>query len=283
MNDGVILIDKPEGITSFTAVAIMKRRLGVKCGHSGTLDPLATGLLPIMCGKATKLCSILVDGDKQYIATMRFGQKTDSYDITGNVVATSDILPTYEQIENILPEFTGQIKQIPPAFSAIKVGGTALYKLAREGKQVEVPERTITVYSIKILSYNAPELVIEVNCSKGTYIRSICNDLAERLGTYGCMSKLRRTKTCGFDVTDAHLPDEENIEKYIMSIDEVLKDLPEYHPQSFFARLLSNGCAVETKKLGKQLPSSLCRVYDTEKLIGLGEIIGDTFKITTHL
>lgn len=282
MNDGVILIDKPEGITSFTAVAIMKRRLSVKCGHSGTLDPLATGLLPIMCGKATKLCSFLTDGDKRYTATLLFGKRTDTYDITGNVLEESDRLPSLDEIKDALCEFTGTIKQTPPAFSAIKVGGKALYKLARDGRHVDVPEREITVYSIDIISYRENELVLDVACSKGTYIRSICNDLAIKLKTVGCMSALRRTETCGYSVKNAVLPDTEDIEKYIMPMDEVLKELPAFYPESFFVHLLSNGCAVETKKL-KGLPSGICRVYDNDRLIGIGETKDTTFKITTHL
>lgn len=282
MKDGVILIDKPEGITSFSAVAMLKRRLGVKCGHSGTLDPLATGLLPIMCGKATKLCSYLTDGDKQYIATLKFGIATDTYDITGQVTAKSDIFPTIDELQNTLPKFTDTIKQIPPAFSAIKVGGKALYKLAREGKQVEVPEREITVHSIKVLDYRQGEADLLIDCSKGTYVRSLCNDIATTLGTCGCMSALRRTQTGGWDVKDAVLPDADNVENFIIPIDTVLKDLPEYRPESFFARLLSNGCAVETKKL-KGLPSGRVRVYNNGTLLGIGDTTDSTFKIITHL
>ena len=282
MKDGVILIDKPEGITSFSAVAQLKRRLGIKCGHSGTLDPLATGLLPIMCGRATKLCSYLTDGDKQYIASLRFGIATDTYDITGTVTAKSDNYPTLDALENVLPQFTGTIRQVPPAFSAIKVGGKALYKLAREGKQVEVPEREITVHSIKILGYRQNEADLLIDCSKGTYVRSLCNDIAISLGTCGCMSALRRTKTGGWDVKDAVLPDVQDIESYVLPVDAVLKDLPEYRPESFFARLLSNGCAVEIKKL-KRLPSGKVRVYDGETLLGIGETTDGTFKIITHL
>ena len=286
MKDGIILLDKPSGITSFTAVAMMKRRLSVKCGHSGTLDPLATGLLPIMCGKATKLCKYLTEADKSYRAVLRFGQATDTFDITGQVTKECDKEISIEQIKAVIPEFIGKIKQIPPAFSAIKVGGTALYKLAREGKEVTVPEREIEIYSIEIIDYNKNELTIDVECSKGTYIRSLCNDIAIRLGTVGTMSALRRTKTCGWDISEAVSPDCEDIESRIIPMEIALKDFPSFYPDSFFVRLLSNGCAVETKKLRK-VPKGMCRVYDGQTLIGLGEAYvkdeAEVFKIITHL
>lgn len=286
MKDGIILIDKPSGITSFTAVAILRRRLGVKCGHSGTLDPLATGLLPIMCGKATKLCTYLTEGDKKYRAAMKFGIATDTYDTTGNITETDDKRVTLDMIKAVIPEFTGKIKQIPPAYSAIKVGGTALYKLAREGKEVKAPEREITIYSIDIISFEDRELVIDVHCSKGTYIRSLCHDIAKKLGTVGAMSQLRRTETGGWTVENAVAPDREDIEEHIISIDKALESFPSFDPGDFFARLLSNGCAIDIKKL-KNVPQGLCRVYRKDKLLGVGnraEKDGtEYFKIITHL
>lgn len=285
MKDGIILINKPQGITSFAAVAQVRRALNVKCGHSGTLDPIATGLLPVMCGKATKLCSYLTNGDKAYRATLRFGIETDTHDITGSVTKTCERVVTLEQIQAVLPRFIGKIKQIPPAYSAIKVGGQALYKLTREGKKAEIPEREITVYSIETVDFFAGELIMDIECSKGTYIRSLCRDIARALGTVGTMSALMRTKTCGWTVEDAVLPDSDELERHIISMDDALSEFPSFYPEPFFARLLSNGCAVNVNKL-KGLPDGLCRVY-SDRLLGLGNTHendgGMVFKLLTHL
>jgi len=285
MTDGIVLINKPQGITSFSAVAAVKRRLGVKCGHSGTLDPLATGLLPIMCGKATKLCQYLTEGNKAYRATLKFGIETDTHDITGSITSSDDKQISLQQIEDVIPHFLGTIKQIPPAYSAIKVGGTALYKLARSGQDVEVPEREITIYSIDIISFDGIELIVDVECSKGTYIRSLCRDIARALGTVGTMSALHRTKTGGWNVADSINFDCDDIENHIIPIEKALEHMPKFNPGSFFARLLTNGCEIDTVKL-KNLPCEMCLVYH-EKLLGIGEIVTknekEYFKITTHL
>ena len=285
MTDGVILINKPQGITSFSAVASVKRRLGVKCGHSGTLDPLATGLLPVMCGKATKLCQYLTEGNKAYRATLKFGIETDTHDITGNITSTNDKIVSIDEIKNVLPEFLGNIKQIPPAYSAIKVGGTALYKLARSGVEVDVPERKITIYSIDIISFVNNELIFDVECSKGTYIRSLCRDIARAVGTVGTMSALHRTKTGGWNVINAVDLECENIENHIIPIEIALEHMPKFNPGAFFARLLVNGCEIDAVKL-KNLPDEKCLVFN-EKLLGIGEIITKNdknyFKLVTHL
>ena len=285
MNDGIILIDKPQGITSFSVVNKLRKQLGVKCGHSGTLDPLATGLLPILCGKATKLCSYITEGDKAYRATLKFGIETDTYDITGNITKTDKKIPTLSEIEQVLPCFLGTIKQTPPAYSAIKVDGTALYKLAREGKNVTVPEREITIYNIEIINFHNDELVIDVACSKGTYIRSLCVDIAHALNTVGTMSALRRTKSGLWSVDNAVTLDCECLYDHIISIDEALGNYPKFFPGEFFSRLLSNGCAIETKKL-KNIPDGISRVY-SDKLIGLGSVTESNgvkqFKLITHL
>lgn len=285
MTDGIILINKPEGITSFSAVSQVKRRLGVKCGHSGTLDPLATGLLPVMCGKATKLCQYLTEGNKAYRATLKFGIETDTHDITGTVIKTGDKAVTIEEIKEVLPKFLGKIKQIPPAYSAIKVGGTALYKLARSGADVEVPEREITIYSIDIIDFSGSELIMDVSCSKGTYIRSLCRDIAKALGTVGTMSALNRTKTGGWDIADAVSLDCEDLENHIIPIEKALDYMPKFNPGSFFARLLRNGCEIDTVKL-RNLPDERCLVIN-DGLMGIGEILIKNdkkyFKIVTHL
>lgn len=285
MTDGIVLINKPEGITSFTAVAKVKRILGVKCGHSGTLDPLATGLLPIMCGKATKLCQYLTDGDKLYRAELTFGIETDTHDITGTVTKTDTRSISIAEVEAILPRFIGKIKQTPPVYSAIKVNGTALYKLARSGKQdIDVPEREITINSITVLSFSENKMIFDVACSKGTYIRSLCRDIAKSLDTVGTMSALTRIETGGWNLKDA-VSLEDDIEKHLIPIEKALSYMPHYTPNMFFARLLENGCEIDPVKL-KGLPLENCLVYG-ENLIGIGGIIekGDKklFKIITHL
>ncbi len=285
MTDGIILINKPQGITSFSAVSAVRRKLGVKCGHSGTLDPLATGLLPILCGKATKLCAYITEGDKSYRATLRFGLETDTYDITGTVLNTDNKEITLSDVKSVLPQFLGKIKQIPPKYSAIKVGGTALYKLAREGKTVNVPEREITVYSIDLIDLKDRELVMDVRCSKGTYIRSLCVDIAKALGTVGTMSALIRTQSGNWSLENAVSLDEEDMQSHIISMDDALSQYPSFYPGSFFSNLLSNGCAININKL-KNLPDGICRVK-TDRLLGLGQIMEKNgefvFKLITHL
>lgn len=289
MKDGLILIDKPQGITSFVAVAVVRRALGVKhCGHTGTLDPMATGLLPILTGKATKLSSYLLEGDKSYEAVLKFGENTDSFDSTGQVTESGGRIPALEEIEEILPRFVGKQMQVPPMFSALKRDGVALYKLARQGKSVDLPPREIEIYSLKILEYQNGSLRFAVDCSKGTYIRSLCKDIAQSLGTYGCMSELRRTATCGFSIeqTTCLADAEEKLKNgetdILLPMQQALR-LTEYRPPSFFARLLSNGCAVDLQKL-KGCPREACWVYDDEKLLGIGKALEEgTFKIVTHL
>lgn len=286
--DGLILIDKPKEITSFVAVAVVRRALGVKhCGHTGTLDPMATGLLPILTGRATKLSSYLLEGDKSYRATLRFGENTDSLDITGNVTHSGGRKPTEEELRRVLPRFAGKQRQVPPMYSAIKKDGVAMYKLARQGQQIDLPAREIEIYRLELLEYKDGEAVLDVDCSKGTYIRSLCRDIAKALDTYGCMSALVRTATCGFSLeqatglyeAEARLKSGDH--SMLLSPQQALP-LQQYTPPAFFARLLKNGCAVDVKKL-KGCPHKGW-VMDQEECMGIGEILEDnTFKIVTHL
>ena len=286
MKDGIILIDKPQNMTSFAVVACMRRKLGVKCGHAGTLDPLATGLLPVMCGKATKLCDYITDGDKAYRATLKFGYETDSCDITGNIIKRDEKSISLSDIKCVLPQFVGKIKQVPPSFSAIKVGGTALYKLARQGIAVDVPERQVVINSISIIDFSCNNLIMDVECSKGTYIRSLCRDIARSLGTAGTMSALCRTRVGKWHVENAVSLDDFDCDLNIISMDNALSEYPEFSPSNFYGTLLLNGCAVSVSKLGK-IPDGICRVKMNGVLIGLGKILrvdGDArFKLVTHL
>jgi tRNA pseudouridine55 synthase len=210
---GWIILDKPLGLGSTQAVAAVKRNLReagygkLKVGHGGTLDPLATGVLPIAIGEATKLCGRMLDASKIYDFTIKFGEETAGLDAEGEVVATSDIRPKLAQIEAVLPSFTGAIEQIPPAYSAIKVDGKRAYDLARAGEVVEIPARQVTVYSLSVAAAlrngTVEEITLSAHVSKGTYIRSLARDIARALGTVGHVIMLRRTKAGPFGLEQA--------------------------------------------------------------------------------
>ena len=189
--NGWIILDKPVGLGSTQAVGAVKRALReagepkTKVGHGGTLDPLASGVLPIALGEATKLAGRMLDATKSYDFTIRFGQETDTIDLEGKVVASSDVRPTIEAIEAVLPSFTGAIEQVPPAFSALKVDGERAYDLARAGKEVELKPRRVTVHALSLVAADAGEATLSAAVSKGTYIRSLARDIARALGTLG--------------------------------------------------------------------------------------------------
>ena len=183
--NGLILLDKPEGFTSFKAAAVLRRIYGTKrVGHTGTLDPMATGVLPILIGRATRLCSLVLESDKRYTATVRLGITTDSLDITGNVLSESEVNVSDEQLYDALKHFTGEYDQIPPMFSAIKKDGVRLYDLARQGKEVERTPRRIKIHEINLSERNGNEFKIDVLCSKGTYIRSLADDIGRLSSIY---------------------------------------------------------------------------------------------------
>lgn len=201
---GVLFVDKPVGKTSFSLVAGLRRRLGVKkIGHCGTLDPLASGLMVLLVGRDfTRLADSYLAQDKEYIATVRLGVTTDSYDAEGQITATSDLQPTLEELQQALVRFQGTIQQIPPMFSAKKQGGKKLYELARKGQTVERAAVEVTV-SIELLRYSYPELDMRIVCTKGTYVRSIAHDLGVFLGCGAYLSALRRTRSGAFHVDHA--------------------------------------------------------------------------------
>lgn len=209
MNDEIILVDKPSEMTSFGVVArvrrILSRQAGrkVKVGHCGTLDPFATGLLILVTGKMTKKAMEYSKLDKVYEAEFVLGQESTTGDPEGALTVISDTIPTKEQVESVLAKFTGQITQRPPIFSAIKINGQRAYKLARDGKEVEIPERTISVYSLELIGYDYPSLRIRTHVSSGTYIRSLGVDIGTALGTGAYCRELRRTKIAEWSVDDA--------------------------------------------------------------------------------
>lgn len=205
MYNGILLIDKQEGITSFDVIRKMKRLLPrkYKIGHGGTLDPFATGLLIVLLGKGTKQMNNIHALDKEYVVKAKFGYETDTQDLTGKTINESDTVVTQEQIENALPQFTGEISQMPPKYSAKRVKGKRAYDLAREGKEFELQPKQITVHNYEILDYSWPEVTLMATVSTGTYIRTLVVDLAKVLGTYATATELRRTRIGNFSVEDA--------------------------------------------------------------------------------
>ena len=204
--DGVLLLDKPEGLSSNHALQRAKRALDArKAGHTGTLDPFATGLLVCCLGRGTKLAGQLLDSDKGYVATISFGTETDSGDLTGNVVSTAEdfVGTTVDALQAVLPEFRGDIEQIPPMHSALKRDGKPLYKYAREGIELERPPRSVTIHKLDVLSFTPTEVVIDVVCSKGTYIRTLAQDIGRRLGCGAHLSALRRSRVGPFHIDQA--------------------------------------------------------------------------------
>lgn len=195
-HDGVLIVDKPVGLVSMRAVERVRRLTKTRrAGHTGTLDPAASGVLPICLGQATKLAPLLIDQEKEYLATVKLGVETDTYDLDGQVLKESEVPDLSEaRLLEVLAKFKGTIRQRPPAFSAIRQDGERLYERARRGEKVEVPEREVTIYELELLELSAPTIELRVLCSKGTYIRSLAADLGRELGCGGCLAGLRRTR-----------------------------------------------------------------------------------------
>lgn len=288
---GIILLDKPKDITSFGAVARVRRICSEKkCGHTGTLDPMATGVLTIMLGGATRFCELLPSHDKAYIATFRLGTVTDTLDITGKVLETRQVNATAEQVREKIKDFVGDISQLPPMYSAVSVNGQRLYDLARQGIEVERKAREVTVFSIELLGENeqAGEYTISVECSSGTYIRTLISDLGEALGCGAVMTDLRRTKANGFDISQAVTLAElsaaaENgtLENILIPVDKALEEYPVIKVTAAQAKRFRNGGELDLQRLKYPRMLGLFRIYDPEdNFIGLGEIgNGDSLSI----
>ena len=206
MPNGIIIIDKPQEWTSMDVCAKLRGVLGERrIGHAGTLDPMATGVLPVFVGRATRAVEFAERGDKEYVAGLRLGLVTDTQDTSGNTLEERPVAVTAEQLREVLPRFTGDILQVPPMYSAIKINGKKLYELARKGREVERPARPVTIHSLTLEGQaGEQEFTLRVKCSKGTYVRTLCHDIGAALGCGGCMSSLRRTMACGFDLSQAH-------------------------------------------------------------------------------
>ena len=237
--NGWIILDKPHGLGSTQGVAAVKRNLRqagfgkVKVGHGGTLDPLATGVLPIALGEATKLAGRMLDASKEYAFTIRFGAETDTLDLEGKVIATSDVRPSLDEIAAVLPRFTGPIEQVPPAYSAILIDGTRAYDRARAGEAVEMKSRSVTIHALQVASASEGEVTLIAHVSKGTYIRSLARDIAHALGTVGHVTMLRRLRAGPFGLAEAISLDKLNdvgkgapLEHVLLPLQAGLVDIP---------------------------------------------------------
>lgn len=232
--NGILLIDKPEGWTSNDVVQKLRGMLRERrIGHSGTLDPMATGLLVVFVGRATRAVEFAEQHDKRYVAGLRLGQTTDTQDTTGNILESSDKLPSEEELKAALENFKGEISQIPPMYSAIKVNGQRLYEIARRGGEVERKARNITIHSLELMGRQDEDYLLDVRCSKGTYIRTLCHDLGNSLGCGGCMSSLRRVEAGRFSLENAvaletvqDYVNRQEAEKLLMSVDKLFDYCP---------------------------------------------------------
>jgi len=280
IKSGIILLDKPGGMTSQTAVSRVKRITGSRtAGHTGTLDPMATGLLPVCFGRATRAAEFITGGEKTYEATLKTGISTDTDDITGTVTASSDKL-SYEALSAVLPRFSGEIRQTPPMYSAIHVGGERLYRLARKGKTVDIPERTVEIKTISLeKTAQDDEYKLTVTCSKGTYIRSLCRDIASAAGGEGTMSSLRRTKSGSFDVKNAYTLEklsgmaEAGDYSFALGTDSAFMEYPAAYAADEARRYILNGADVPEKYIQDDI-KGCCRLYVGGEFIALAEIDG---------
>lgn len=277
--DGIIIVDKPKECTSHDIVSVVKKITKEKVGHTGTLDPNATGVLPLLIGDGTKISKYLINHDKEYVATIELGKKTDTMDSEGNIIETREINKesiNRENIENVLESFKGIQEQVPPIYSAIKVNGKKLYEYARKGIEVKINSRKIEIYDIKLLNVKEKEITINVKCSKGTYIRSLCNDIAEKIGTVGFMKELRRVQVGIFNLDYAVNGQEilqnknnenyrEEINKKLITIEEVFKDKDKIILNQKEEKLYLNGVKIDISKI-----DGVYNIYDFEnKYMGL--------------
>lgn len=249
MIDGFINIYKEQGYTSFDVVAklrgILKQK---KIGHTGTLDPMAEGVLLVCLGSATKMCDLLTEKNKTYTCTMLLGKTSDTEDVTGKLTDVTDIYPDEQTVIETVMSFVGDYMQIPPMYSAIKVNGKKLYELARAGQVIERQPRPVTIHSIQILSTDLPRVTFDVSCSKGTYIRSLCRDIGEKLGCGAVMERLIRTEVKGFTIEESltldaveKARDDGTLMQHVLTTDKLMPDIPELHISAKGEKLLANG------------------------------------------
>ncbi|MBR5322017.1 MAG: tRNA pseudouridine(55) synthase TruB [Clostridia bacterium] len=281
---GVICINKHQGVTSHTIVNMIRRLYNTKqVGHTGTLDPMATGVLPVMVGRAVKASEYLTAEDKGYIAEMQLGIVTDSGDITGNIISQNNVIPSYESVKSVVNTFIGTIKQTPPMYSALKVNGQKLVDLARKGIEVERKSRDIYIKSIslELIDENIGKYRLNVECSKGTYIRTLCTDIGEKLGCGAIMTSLCRTKSGNFDIKSSYtieqlenMTEEERV-SLLYPIDALFSDIEEIKLPPFFEKLAKSGLEIYAKKIyisPDSIPTGTrVRLCDENGFFALGE------------
>ena len=279
--NGILLINKPKDYTSHDIVAVIKRLTNEKVGHTGTLDPNATGVLPLLVGKATGLSKYLINHDKIYIATLKLGIKTDTADEEGNVIEEKEIPNINEEkINHIFKEMLGEQNQVPPMYSAIKINGKKLYEYARSGRTVEIEPRKITIYDMKLVEYNKTnnEIIFKISCSKGTYIRTVCENVAEKLNTVGYMKELKRLKVGEFSIENSVgieqiKEDPSIIEQNIITIEKFFNNKKNINLTEKELTIFLNG-----GKLTKILENDIYNIYVKEKYIGIGKIENNNLK-----
>ena len=287
---GILIVDKPDGITSFQAVARVRKFTGEKkCGHTGTLDPMATGVLTVMLGRATSFLNYLPDKDKEYTATVKLGVVTDTLDITGKILETRDFDVTYDELLQTLKGFDGEIEQTPPMYSAVSVNGKRLYELARQGKEIERPVRKVKIYSSEIISFDekAGEFTFSVGCSSGTYIRSLVADIGEKVGCGATLTALRRVKANGFTMSDAMsleeiktLCENNEISNRLIKLDTIFCDYPEITVSDAQAVRFLNGGFLAAERLKNCKAEGLYRIYDGNRtFLGLGRFGNGEMKV----
>ena len=275
MISGILNVNKEVGISSNKCVSLVKKALDTKkVGHTGTLDLEASGVLPIVIGKATRVSDFLMDEKKEYITEAIFGKRTDTLDYDGEVVDTSDKVFSREELEKEMENFTGKITQIPPMYSALKVNGQKLYDLARKGIEVERKKREVTIFSFEILDFDFPKASFRITCSKGTYIRTLIDDLGEKLGSFAYVNSLTRSKVGDFYIKDAinskdllEMSKDEILNK-IMPVDYALKSYPNIVLDKSYLKQATNGM---TMHIDECHYDGLIRVYVEDDFIGLGK------------
>ncbi|WP_040196433.1 tRNA pseudouridine(55) synthase TruB [Candidatus Soleaferrea massiliensis] len=287
---GIICIDKPQDFTSFDVVAVLRGMTGTKkIGHAGTLDPMATGVLPAFIGRATRCCDLLSNQDKRYTARLRLGITTTTQDITGEILEQKPSHISAAEFAQVLQHFLGSIEQTPPMYSAVKIDGKRLYELARQGKEVSRPSRTITIYELRLLSSDeaAQEFEIDVFCSKGTYIRTLCDDIGKRLGCGATLVALRRTMAAGYTIEQCYTLDElqklrdaGTLQQVLLPIESAFSDYEQLVLTKANALKFQNGVKLDIDQLGSLDADDLVSVLDESgQFLGLGYIDLNTRKL----
>ena len=285
MLDGIIILNKQKGCTSHDVVAKTKRLLKEKVGHTGTLDPNATGVLPLLVGQGTKLSAYLIEHDKEYIATLKLGEKRDTADSEGAIIEERQIdysVLQKENVEKILQSFIGKQEQIPPMYSAIKINGKKLYEYARKNEKIELEPRHIEIYKMDLINIIKDTIIFKVQCSKGTYIRSLCEDIAKRLNTVGYMQDLERSRVGKFDIKDSitieeleqNIENSEFINQHFITIEKYFKDKESIKLDEKRLSLFLNGV-----KLTHNLIDDMYKIYDeNNKFVGIGSVKNNLLK-----